>query len=117
MQPIHLPDDDRGVVDAAARPGGGAIAAIVGGVSLVRADGSGGSPVDLLPRLAGPQPGAVEASLGAKRTEELAVMVDTFHPFKVTAEAMQIEDPDYWKSWSKPNTGPAAQGQVETTGD
>src|SRR5438445_12421331 len=43
LRPIHLPDDDRGVVDAAARPGGGAIAAIVGGVSLVRADGSEGS--------------------------------------------------------------------------
>lgn len=47
----------------------------------------------------GPQPGAVEASLGAKRTEELAVMVDTFHPFKLTAAAMQIEDPNYWQSW------------------
>jgi homogentisate 1,2-dioxygenase len=47
----------------------------------------------------GPQPGAVEASLGATRTEELAVMVDTFHPFKLTREAVEIEDPDYWKSW------------------
>lgn len=47
----------------------------------------------------GPQPGAVEASLGATRTEELAVMVDTFHPFKLTAEAVAIEDPNYWKSW------------------
>ncbi|TME24939.1 MAG: hypothetical protein E6I75_28255 [Chloroflexi bacterium] len=63
LQPIHLPDDDRGVVDAAARPGGGAIAAIVGGVSLVRADGSGGSPVDLLPRLAGPQPAGLDRLL------------------------------------------------------
>src|SRR5271170_108734 len=35
----------------------------------------------------GPQPGAVEASLGATRTEELAVMVDTFHPFKLAAGA------------------------------
>ena len=47
----------------------------------------------------GPQPGAVEASLGATRTEELAVMVDTFHPFRLTREALTIEDPDYWKSW------------------
>jgi len=47
----------------------------------------------------GPQPGAVEASLGATRTEELAVMVDTFHPFKLTKEALEIEDPSYWKSW------------------
>jgi len=47
----------------------------------------------------GPQPGAVEASLGATRTEELAVMVDTFHPFKLTAAALGLEDPDYWMSW------------------
>ena len=47
----------------------------------------------------GPQPGAVEASLGAKRTEELAVMVDTFHPFRLTKNSQEIEDPEYWKSW------------------
>ena len=47
----------------------------------------------------GPQPGAVEASIGAKHTEELAVMVDTHRPFKLTKYAMEIEDPDYWKSW------------------
>jgi len=47
----------------------------------------------------GPQPGAVEASLGATRTEELAVMVDTFHPFKLAAGSTGIEDPEYWKSW------------------
>lgn len=47
----------------------------------------------------GPQPGAVEASIGAKQTEELAVMVDTHRPFKLTKHAMEIEDPDYWKSW------------------
>jgi len=49
----------------------------------------------------GPQPGAVEGSLGATRTEELAVMVDTFHPFKITKQAISIEDADYWKSWQK----------------
>ncbi len=47
----------------------------------------------------GPQPGVVEATLGITKTEELAVMVDTFHPFKLTAEALTIEEPDYWKSW------------------
>jgi len=47
----------------------------------------------------GPQPGAVEAALGAVKTEELAVMVDTFHPFKMTKESLRIEDPNYWKSW------------------
>lgn len=47
----------------------------------------------------GPQPGAVEASLGATKTEELAVMLDTFHPLFLTDEAVAIEDADYWKSW------------------
>jgi len=47
----------------------------------------------------GPQPGAVEASLGATRTEELAVMLDTYQPLYLTQEALEIEDPEYWKSW------------------
>jgi homogentisate 1,2-dioxygenase len=47
----------------------------------------------------GPQPGIAEASLGAKRTEELAVMVDTFHPLRLTREALEIEDDTYWKTW------------------
>lgn len=47
----------------------------------------------------GPQPGAVEASLGATRTEELAVMMDTFKPLKLTKQALEIEDGEYWKSW------------------
>jgi homogentisate 1,2-dioxygenase len=47
----------------------------------------------------GPQPGAVEASLGHTRTEELAVMVDTHRPFKLTQHSIDLEDEDYWKSW------------------
>ena len=47
----------------------------------------------------GPQPGAVEASLGAKRTEELAVMVDTFRPLKMTEAALGLEDNNYPFSW------------------
>ncbi len=47
----------------------------------------------------GPQPGTVEKSLGATKTEELAVMLDTFHPLKMTKSALQVEDEDYWKSW------------------
>lgn len=49
----------------------------------------------------GPQPGAVEASIGATRTEELAVMLDTFNPLKLTKQAVELEDPEYWKSWQK----------------
>jgi dipeptidyl aminopeptidase/acylaminoacyl peptidase len=51
------------VIDAAARPGGGGVAAILGGVTLVRAADGGDSPVELLPRLGGAQPGAVEEYL------------------------------------------------------
>lgn len=47
----------------------------------------------------GPQPGAVEATLGHTKTEELAVMMDTYRPLYLTAQALEIEDPDYWKSW------------------
>ncbi len=47
----------------------------------------------------GPHPGAVEKSLGAKETKELAVMVDSFRPLWLTKQAMEIEDPDYYKSW------------------
>ena len=35
----------------------------------------------------GPHPGTVEASIGKEATEELAVMVDTFHPLNLTREA------------------------------
>jgi homogentisate 1,2-dioxygenase len=47
----------------------------------------------------GPQPGAVEASLGATRTEELAVMFDTFRPLYLTEAGLKFEDPDYAFSW------------------
>ncbi|OEK01907.1 homogentisate 1,2-dioxygenase [Roseivirga sp. 4D4] len=47
----------------------------------------------------GPHPGAMERSLGVKDTAELAVMVDTFKPLKVTEEAMKILVKDYHKSW------------------
>jgi homogentisate 1,2-dioxygenase len=47
----------------------------------------------------GPHPGTVEKSIGAKETRELAVMVDTFRPLKMTRQAAGIEDPDYYLSW------------------
>ena len=47
----------------------------------------------------GPHPGAMERSLGKKLTEELAVMVDTFKPLKVTEAAMQMLNKDYHKLW------------------
>jgi homogentisate 1,2-dioxygenase len=47
----------------------------------------------------GPHPGAYERSIGQKETLELAVMVDTFKPLKITKQAMELEFPDYYKSW------------------
>lgn len=49
----------------------------------------------------GPHPGAVEKSIGAKETKELAVMVDTFHPLMLTVEALEIENKDYVMSWAE----------------
>jgi homogentisate 1,2-dioxygenase len=47
----------------------------------------------------GPHPGRAEASIGAKATNELAVMMDSFRPLKVAKAAIAIEDPNYHKSW------------------
>lgn len=47
----------------------------------------------------GPHPGAYERSIGKKETQELAVMVDTFRPLKVTKQALEIELPGYLQSW------------------
>ena len=47
----------------------------------------------------GPHPGTYEGSIGKKGTEELAVMVDTFRPLKVTQAALDISHGDYHTSW------------------
>lgn len=47
----------------------------------------------------GPHPGAMERSIGETETEELAVMVDTFKPLKVTEAAMELVDGNYHQSW------------------
>ena len=54
----------------------------------------------------GPHPGRAEASLGAKQTNELAVMLDTFRPLRVAKEAVDVEDAEYYRSWVEP-PGPA----------
>ena len=48
----------------------------------------------------GPHPGAYEGSIGKQRTDELAVMIDTFRPLRLTAEAAALEDESYAGSWS-----------------
>ena len=47
----------------------------------------------------GPHPGAAERSIGQKETGELAVMVDTFKPLKLTQAALDIADEGYYTSW------------------
>ncbi len=49
----------------------------------------------------GPHPGAVERSIGAKETKELAVMVDTFRPLQLTRVALEIENENYVMSWAE----------------
>jgi homogentisate 1,2-dioxygenase len=47
----------------------------------------------------GPHPGMYEGSIGKERTNELAVMIDTFHPLRLTQHAVTFEDKDYPYSW------------------
>jgi len=49
----------------------------------------------------GPHPGTVEKSIGAKETEELAVMLDTFKPLFVTEEGKEFMDKKYPMSWTE----------------
>ncbi|MGC4943921.1 homogentisate 1,2-dioxygenase [Kribbella sp. DT2] len=48
----------------------------------------------------GPQPSAIEASLGAERFEELAVMVDTFRPLELGEAGTAVDDGAYAWTWS-----------------
>jgi homogentisate 1,2-dioxygenase len=61
----------------------------------------------------GPQPGLVEKALGMRRTEELAVMWDTFRPMKLTQVAAELDDPSYAYSWREGVPSPVAES---TTG-
>ena len=47
----------------------------------------------------GPQPGKYKNSIGKKRTDEMAVMIDTFKPLKITESARSIDDSGYPLSW------------------
>ena len=49
----------------------------------------------------GPQPGKYEESIGKKKTEELAVMIDTFNPLNLTKGALNLGDNEYPLSWKK----------------
>ena len=56
----------------------------------------------------GPQPSAIEASLGVQYFEESAVMVDTFAPLELGEGGLAVEDPAY--AWTWAGRGPDAAG-------
>ena len=64
----------------------------------------------------GPHPGTAEASIGKERTEELAVMVDTFHPLRLTREAAALDDPAYPYSWLPPEDGAREASELASRG-
>ena len=59
----------------------------------------------------GPQPGAVEKALGAKRTDELAVMWDTFRPLRLTSLWSANDRPEYAYSWNPERQQPSTDGR------
>jgi homogentisate 1,2-dioxygenase len=52
----------------------------------------------------GPHPGRTGESIGKQRTEELAVMVDTFRPLRASRQALTVEDETYSVSWQGEGT-------------
>ncbi|HXJ21310.1 MAG TPA: homogentisate 1,2-dioxygenase [Polyangia bacterium] len=48
----------------------------------------------------GPHPGAYEGSIGARATDELAVMLDTTHHLHATRDCRSVEDADYHASFA-----------------
>jgi homogentisate 1,2-dioxygenase len=69
-----------------------------------RGSGVGAGSLTLHPSgfVHGPQPGSVEASVDATRTDETAVMIDTFAPLEISAAARSVADLEYPWSWSRP---------------
>ena len=47
----------------------------------------------------GPHPGKYESSIGKKKTDELAVMIDTFKPLNISLDTDECDDSEYPKSW------------------
>ena len=58
----------------------------------------------------GPQPGAVERSLGVESFDELAVMVDTFRPLELGVAGVEADDGVYARSWSGGRSGDRPAG-------
>jgi homogentisate 1,2-dioxygenase len=64
----------------------------------------------------GPQPSAIEASLGAERFEETAVMIDTFQPLDLGEGGVAAEDPSYAWTWAGRHAG-ADPGEATGPGE
>src|SRR3954447_15301440 len=66
----------------------------------------------------GPQPSAIEASLGAEAFDELAVMIDTFLPLDLGEGGLAAEDPAYAWTWAGrgPNSGPDSDPDSDPDG-
>jgi homogentisate 1,2-dioxygenase len=62
----------------------------------------------------GPHPGTIEASLNATYTAELAVMCDTFRPLYPTKAALELDDPNYTKSWEGEHFPGIKAGRIST---
>ncbi|MDQ1620584.1 MAG: homogentisate 1,2-dioxygenase [Actinomycetota bacterium] len=63
----------------------------------------------------GPQPGSVEASIGKEKTDELAVMVDTFRPLDLLEPALAAEDTSYAWTWAGRSIGPDSIDRGDST--
>ncbi len=64
----------------------------------------------------GPHPGTIEASLSATYTGELAVMCDTFRPLHPTKAALDLDDPNYPKSWQGEHFPGLSSGKMHLNG-
>ena len=62
----------------------------------------------------GPQPSAIEASIGVEYFDELAVMVDTFRPLELGEAGREVEDPAYAWTWAGRGPGARAPGTAKT---
>ncbi|MBX3137070.1 homogentisate 1,2-dioxygenase [Candidatus Obscuribacterales bacterium] len=58
----------------------------------------------------GPQPDAMQESIGMTRTTETAVMIDTFQPLNVTMDALDFDDKKYSLSWGTTGDVPSKMG-------
>ena len=76
---------------------------VAGDYEARRGTGIGPGSISLHPggHSHGPQPGAMEASIGRERFDELAVMVDTFAPLQLGEGGRAADDGAYYRSWSR----------------